>query len=101
MRKNDSRRGFIKKSTATAAAVAFGGILPGFSAKNYNRIAGSNEKIAVASMETSLVKAYEQLCDIYKPCYKLYLANEEIERNKTHRTPSLKLHKNEVRPHEK
>ena len=41
---------FIKNSSATAAAVTFGGILPGFSAKNYNRIAGSNEKIAVASM---------------------------------------------------
>ena len=50
MKNNNSRRMFIKKSTATAAAVAFGGILPGFSAKNYNRIAGANEKIAVASM---------------------------------------------------
>ena len=50
MKNNNSRRLFIKNSSATAAAVAFGGILPGFSAKNYNRIAGANEKIAVASM---------------------------------------------------
>jgi hypothetical protein len=50
MKNNNSRRNFIKNSSASIAAVTFGGILPGFSAKNYNRISGANEKIAVASM---------------------------------------------------
>ncbi len=45
-----SRRDFIKKSTLGTAAVYAGGILPGFSAGSYSRIAGANERINVAMM---------------------------------------------------
>jgi len=40
-----SRRNFIKKSSAASAAIVLGGVLPGFSASQYRRIIGSNEKI--------------------------------------------------------
>jgi predicted dehydrogenase len=45
-----SRRSFIKKTSASAIALSFGGILPGFSAKSYSKIVGANEKILVAGM---------------------------------------------------
>jgi len=45
-----SRRSFIQKSGAASAAIAFGGILPGFSASQYRNIIGSNEKITAAVM---------------------------------------------------
>jgi len=46
----NSRRDFIKKTVAGTAAVSFGGILPGFSAKSYSNITGANERIMVACM---------------------------------------------------
>jgi predicted dehydrogenase len=46
----DSRREFIKKTLSGVAAISFGGILPGFSAKSYASILGANERIRVASM---------------------------------------------------
>ncbi len=46
----NSRRDFIKKATTGAAAVSFGAILPGFSARSYRNIIGANDKIMVASM---------------------------------------------------
>jgi predicted dehydrogenase len=46
----DTRRTFIKKAATGAAAVTFGGILNGISAKSYNRISGANDKILVAMM---------------------------------------------------
>jgi predicted dehydrogenase len=46
----NSRRTFIKKAGASAAALTLGGILPGFAAKNYKNIIGSNEKIKAACM---------------------------------------------------
>ncbi len=46
----NSRRDFIKKATTGAAAVSFGAILPGFTARSYRNIIGSNDKIMVASM---------------------------------------------------
>ncbi len=46
----NSRRGFLKNSLAASAAVSFGGVLPGFSAKSYARIPGANERIAVGVM---------------------------------------------------
>lgn len=46
----DSRRGFIKKTIAASAAISLGGILPGFSAKSYANILGSNERIKVGIM---------------------------------------------------
>lgn len=45
-----SRRSFIQKTGAASAAIAFGGILPGFSASQYRNIVGSNEKITAAVM---------------------------------------------------
>ncbi|NBT16645.1 MAG: gfo/Idh/MocA family oxidoreductase, partial [Chitinophagia bacterium] len=45
-----SRRSFIQKTSAASAAIAFGGILPGFSASQYRNIIGSNEKITAAVM---------------------------------------------------
>ena len=47
---NNSRRDFIKKTSAGAVAFSLGGVLPGFSADSYRRIIGANEKITVASM---------------------------------------------------
>ena len=47
---SSSRRKFIQKTSAASMAVAFGGILPGFSANQYKRILGSNEKINAAVM---------------------------------------------------
>lgn len=40
----------MKKIIAGDATVSFGGILPGFMSKSYERIAGANERILVASM---------------------------------------------------
>lgn len=48
--KANSRRDFIKKTTAGSAALLVGGILPGFSAFSYRQIVGSNEKIRVSSI---------------------------------------------------
>ncbi|MDQ4139273.1 MAG: gfo/Idh/MocA family oxidoreductase, partial [Bacteroidota bacterium] len=45
-----TRRIFIKNAVTGAAAVSFGGVLPGFSAKSYGNILGANERIKVASM---------------------------------------------------
>lgn len=45
-----SRRKFIKTASTGAAALAFGGILPGFSAKSYASILGANERIKVGCM---------------------------------------------------
>src|SRR5690349_17842298 len=46
----NNRRDFIKKAAVGAAAVSFGGVLPGFSARSYANIIGSNERINVAVM---------------------------------------------------
>lgn len=46
----ERRREFIRKAIIGSAAVSFGGILPGFSAKSYARILGANERITVAMM---------------------------------------------------
>lgn len=45
-----TRRHFIGNAVTGVAALSLGGILPGFSAKSYNRIAGSNETIRVSMM---------------------------------------------------
>ena len=47
---NKKRREFIKNAALGAAAVSFGGILPGFSPKSYAKIMGANERINVAAM---------------------------------------------------
>ena len=46
----NSRRDFIKKTTAASVAISVGGILPAFSAKSYGRIVGANEKLNVSVM---------------------------------------------------
>jgi predicted dehydrogenase len=46
----DTRREFIKKAATGAAAVSFGGVLNGFSARSYGRISGANERVLVAMM---------------------------------------------------
>lgn len=48
--KYQSRRDFVKKTIGGASAVAFGGVLAGFTPKSYRNIAGANEKIRVAMM---------------------------------------------------
>ena len=45
-----TRRDFIKKVTASTAALSFGGVLEGFSAKSYNNIVGANERIKVGAI---------------------------------------------------
>jgi predicted dehydrogenase len=47
---SNSRRTFIKKTGAGSAALIAGGLLPGFSARSYGRILGSNERIGVSVM---------------------------------------------------
>ncbi|TZF81426.1 gfo/Idh/MocA family oxidoreductase [Pedobacter sp. BS3] len=46
----NTRRDFIKKAIIGGAAVSFGGVLPGFSAKSYAGILGANDRIKVAMM---------------------------------------------------
>ncbi|GAB1358228.1 hypothetical protein MASR1M31_00060 [Porphyromonadaceae bacterium] len=43
----ENRRAFLRKTVMGGAAVFVGGVLPGFSAKSYARIVGSNERIHV------------------------------------------------------
>jgi predicted dehydrogenase len=43
-----TRRSFIKKSAAAAAAISVGGVLPGFSARSYRSISGAGEKVKIA-----------------------------------------------------
>ncbi len=46
----NSRRDFIKNAALGTAAISIGGVLPGFSAKNYQRIIGANEKVRTSIM---------------------------------------------------
>lgn len=45
-----SRRIFLKNAGSAAAAFTVGGVLPGFSARSYRNILGSNERITAAVM---------------------------------------------------
>ncbi|MFA7584470.1 MAG: Gfo/Idh/MocA family oxidoreductase [Proteiniphilum sp.] len=45
-----TRREFIKNVAIGTAAVSVGGVLPGFSAKSYQNIVGSNEKIKMGAI---------------------------------------------------
>ena len=49
-KKDSGRRDFLKTTLAGTALASFGGILPGFSAKSYGQILGSNEKILIGVM---------------------------------------------------
>ena len=46
----NKRRSFLKKALTGAAAVSFGGVLPGFSPRSYGNIIGANDKVTVAVM---------------------------------------------------
>lgn len=46
----ENRRDFIKKASASSAAIAVGGTAFGFSAKSYANIIGANDKIRVATI---------------------------------------------------
>jgi predicted dehydrogenase len=46
----NNRRDFIKKTVLGTAALSFGGVLQGFSAKSYQNIIGANERINVGVM---------------------------------------------------
>lgn len=50
MKDINSRRDFLKKAATGTAAVTIGGVLPGFSARSYHRIAGSNGMVRVSVM---------------------------------------------------
>ncbi len=72
---SNSRRDFIKKTTAASVAVSVGGVLPAFSAKSYGRIIGSNEKMSVSVMGVNsrgkaLAISFAQLkdCDVVHIC---------------------------------
>ena len=94
----NSRRSFIKKTTAATAAVSFAGILPAFSAKSYGRIIGSNERIAVSVMGVNsrgkaLASNFAQqkdcevihICDVdsraIQACQKELLTSQDIKTN--------------------
>ena len=50
MMQRDSRRDFLKKAATGTAAVTIGGDLPGFSARSYQRISGSNGTVRISVM---------------------------------------------------
>src|SRR5450759_5259052 len=71
----NNRRDFIKKTMTGAAAISFGGILPGFNAKSYASIVGANERIQIGIMgvnsrglQLSNNFARQQDCEIMYVC---------------------------------
>lgn len=73
--KSTSRRGFVKKTTLSSAALIVGGVLPQFSAKSYANIIGANEKMRASIMGvnnrgTALAKTFGQQenCDVIHIC---------------------------------
>jgi predicted dehydrogenase len=74
------RRDFIKKTVAASAAISLGGILPGFNAKSYASILGSNERIKVGIMGVharglALAKNYAR----QKNCEILYISDVDSQ----------------------
>jgi len=77
---DNSRRNFIKKTTATVVGVSLGGIASGLKAKSYSRIIGANDRlvVAIAGLGRRLDAFYEPismkssnvdlkfLCDVMK-----------------------------------
>ena len=73
--KHNNRRQFLKKAALGTAAVSFGGILPGFSAKSYGNIQGANDRINVAAMGVNARGnavagnfAYQDNCQVTHVC---------------------------------
>lgn len=65
----------MKKAALGTAAVSFGGILPGFSARSYGNIHGANERINVAAMGVNARGnavagnfAYQENCQVTHVC---------------------------------
>ncbi len=72
---SNSRRKFIRQTTAASAALSIGGVLPSFSAGSYRRIMGANEKIGVSvigvnSRGNALAKSFAQQksCELLHIC---------------------------------
>jgi len=98
---SNSRRSFIKKTTAASAVLSFGGVLPAFSAKSYSRIMGSNERIKVSVMGVnSRGKALasnfarQQNCDVLHICdvdsRAILACQEELETSQDIRTKGFR-----------
>lgn len=75
MKKENSRRGFIRSIVAGTAGLTIGGVIPGFSAQSYRRIIGANEKIRVSVMGVNsrgnaLAQnfAFQEQCDVLHLC---------------------------------
>jgi len=71
----NSRRDFVKKTAATTALFAVGGILPQFSAKSYGQIVGANDRLNASVMGvngrgTGLAQsfAHQSNCDVIHIC---------------------------------
>ena len=71
----ESRRDFIKKTTAGSFAIMAGGVLPQFSAQSYSRIMGANEMIQVSVMGVNsrglalaMNFAQQAKCDVIHIC---------------------------------
>ncbi|MBN2639405.1 MAG: Gfo/Idh/MocA family oxidoreductase [Bacteroidales bacterium] len=72
---NNNRRNFIKNTVLGASAIAFGGVLEGFSAKSYRNILGANEKLRASIMGVNsrgfaLAQnfAFQKNCDLIHVC---------------------------------
>jgi predicted dehydrogenase len=71
----NSRRDFIKNSTAASVGLSLGGVLPAFNARSYSRIVGSNDKLNISVMGVNsrgraLARNFAQQndCDVVHIC---------------------------------
>ena len=84
----NGRRDFIKKAGVGAVGLTMGGVLPGFSASGYSRIAGANDRINVAmigvnsrgyalahTFATQTVCEVATICDVDKRAIDKCMAN--------------------------
>ena len=102
--KSKNRREFLKKAAAGAAAVSFGGILPGFSPKSYGNILGANDRINVAAMGVNSRGnavagnfAFQENCFVTHVCdvdsraaEKCIASVEKIQKKKPRATPDFR-----------
>lgn len=100
----NKRREFIKKAAIGAAAVSFGGILPGFSARSYGNILGANDRINVAAMgvnsrglAVSGNFALQENCEVIYVCDvdsraadKCIAATEKIQKKRPKASPDFR-----------
>ena len=102
--KSKNRREFLKKAAAGAAAVSFGGVLPGFSPKSYANILGANDRINVAAMGVNSRGnavagnfAFQENCFVTHVCdvdsraaEKCIASVEKIQKKKPRATPDFR-----------